>query len=127
VRKAEIEMSLVQAVDRVICKVMYCNSSRQCLDRFFRSLRNCELWPMPEELQKNSIRMVFEKIVTNTLPANSFSPCGSETCTCDPGKFHLALLMSKELASGTEGGLCLDCVKRGAKPGKEAKCRFCIS
>jgi hypothetical protein len=125
-RRGGIELALVQGVDKVISQIMNCKNFKSYSDKIFINLRAYELWPMAEKLQRDSIRMVFDQIVMKTLPSSSFTPCFSLTCMCDSGKLRVALLKAKELASGTEGGLCLDCVKRGTKPSKEAVCRFCI-
>jgi hypothetical protein len=128
-RKAELEMVLVRAIEHAVFTAAPYHGDHAPTGPYFHYLQTYKLWPTAEEVQMQSISTIFSRMVPKNLCL--FSPthgtCQSYNCACSPSRFRDALINVENLLSPTKRGLCLDCVKTVGKSRQEKLCRFCTT
>ena len=115
-RKAEITLSLVDAIEGPIAGLMEhtpCASTSQLVGNYLSTLRSCHLWPLGKDLSQQSISTIFTQMLS--VPEPKKTTCGKEHCdSCSLVQnlnLRETLRDKKETISNKIGGLCLDCVK----------------
>ncbi len=128
-RKAEITLSLVDAIEGPIAGLMEhtpCASTSQLVGNYLNDLRSSHLWPLGKDLSQQSISTIFTQMLS--VPEPKKTTCGNEHCDSCPLiqnlNFREMLRDKKEKISNNLGGLCLDCVKTARQSLEFQNCRL---
>src|ERR1700694_4087136 len=122
-RKAELDMMLVRAIEHAISQVVECRDFSVYAKTYFQSLEGQKIWPIAKQLEKHSISTILESMQQGFPTDRILGRCKSDVCLCQMSKFRDAMWAAKEQLIGNERGLCLDCVKRGSGPDPGVGCR----
>lgn len=126
-RKSNIELDLLIAVEGIISKFWMCLKFGSNAGRFFSMLEESTLWPAGEQLRHRSLSAILNNLNISD-DWGSFMTCSDSTrCLCTLAKFTQALRDVRDLILNKKRGLCLDCVKTRGKSHQEKTCRLCIT
>jgi hypothetical protein len=125
-RKAELNMKMVQAVENAISQVMKCSEFSSYAKAYFETLESLKLWPIAKHIEEQSLQTILDSMQEGFPAKSVFGQCKSSVCLCQMSKFRDMIWAARERIEESGRGLCLDCVQRGSGPSPDVKCRWCI-